>query len=463
MQYAMQNSAMVAVLVATSMSESMSEKYTVVIGFGSTGKSVIHFLLSQGIDVVSMDSREQPPGMEEFSQALPQLDIHVGGLDEALLLAADRIIVSPGISLLQPEIQAAMHQGVEIIGDIELFARNCHRPVIAVTGSNGKSTVVTLVSDMAKAAGIRVGLGGNIGTPALDLLREDYALYVLELSSFQLETLESLTPAACVVLNVSEDHMDRYDSFSHYKDTKQRIYQHCQWAVVNKDESEVANMDTGASQMMKYSLEQPDQNEFGVCESEQGAMLCFGNECLMPVAELGLKGRHNVSNALASLALGNACGFDRQAMIETLRSFRGLPHRCQWVRTHNLVDWYDDSKGTNVGATLAALQGIAAEKIVLIAGGIAKDADLSPLKGAISRFARSVVLIGQDAALIEQAIDGAVAVYHAVDMDAAVKLAADLAQPGDAVLLSPACASFDMFRNYQHRGEVFVNAVESLV
>lgn len=462
MQHALHNTAMVALMMATSMNDSMNEKYTVVIGFGSTGQSVVQYLLSQGVTVVAMDTREQPPALDAFRQAFPGVDLHTGGLDESVLLGADRIIVSPGISLMQEEIQSALSQGIEVIGDVELFARNCHRPVIAVTGSNGKSTVVTLMAEMAKAAGQHVGLGGNIGTPALDLLSQDYDLYVLELSSFQLETLESLQPTACVVLNVSEDHMDRYDSFAHYQATKERIYNHCRFAVVNGDEAEVMSMATGAGERIVYSLQAPGENAFGVCATESGDMLCQGSDMLMPVAELGIKGRHNVSNALACLALGNACGFDREAMLETLKNFTGLPHRCQWIRQRHQVDWYDDSKGTNVGATIAAIQGLNANKIILIAGGIAKDADLSPLKPVVAKHARAVVLIGQDAPLIEQAIDAVVPVLFAEDMDTAVQIAAGIAQPGDAVLLSPACASFDMFRNYQHRGEVFVKAVEAL-
>jgi UDP-N-acetylmuramoylalanine--D-glutamate ligase len=349
------------------------------------------------------------------------------------------------------------------MGDIEMFARQVNAPVIAISGSNGKSTVTTLVGEMARQAGLKVAVGGNIGTPALDLLAQQAELYALELSSFQLELLQSLKPLAATVLNVSPDHMDRYRDVEHYSQVKQHIYHNCKVAVINRDDARVSQMTTGQRLISGFTLGEPAAGDFGLREFDGEVWLCKGGKKLLAESELKLGGRHNTANALAALALGEAANIDVDDMLATLLRFTGLPHRTQWVRERDGVSWYNDSKGTNVGATLAAIEGMQVKnKLILIAGGLGKGADFSPLKNAVRDKVRLVVLIGQDAAKIEQALEDVVPVMLASSMQEAVHIADDLSHPGDCVLLSPACASFDMFRGFEHRGEVFMRAVEAL-
>jgi UDP-N-acetylmuramoylalanine--D-glutamate ligase len=360
-----------------------------------------------------------------------------------------------------PAIAAAIEAGVEVLGDIELFARNANAPVVAITGSNGKSTVTTLVGEMARAAGKAVRVGGNLGTPALDLL-EDHApdLYVLELSSFQLEVTASLNAAAAVVLNISEDHLDRHGSVAHYATIKQTIYNGDGAVLLNRDDARVMAMAPEGRKIASFGLDAaPGEGDYGLIEHDGETWLARGDERLLNSAEMKMPGRHNWANALAALALGEAVGLDMKAMLQVLRDFPGLPHRCQWVAEQGGVNYYEDSKGTNVGATLAALEGLPGEKVVLIAGGQAKGQEFAPLRQMVAQRARAVVLIGEDARLIERSMLRAAPLVMAADMNDAVTKARKLARPGDAVLLSPACASFDMFRNYIERGEAFVAAV----
>jgi UDP-N-acetylmuramoylalanine--D-glutamate ligase len=446
--------------------------YTLVVGLGITGLSVVRHLLRQGYDaaneIVVVDSRVQPPALAEFKQQFPQIPVSTGAFDVALFLAAGRIVVSPGVAMATPEIQAGLTEGVETLGDIELFAREVTAPVVAITGSNGKSTVTTLVGEMAKRAGLNVAVGGNLGTPALDLLTQNADLYVLELSSFQLETLYSLQPVAAVVLNVSSDHMDRYDGLDHYGEVKRHVYNQCKVAVINRDDLRVSRMDEGQRLVSGFTLHEPVAHDFGLRSlvneaGESEIWLCKGHHKLLRESELKIGGRHNTANVLAALALGEAASLPMSDMIDAVREFTGLPHRTQWVAEKHGVIWYNDSKGTNVGATEAAIAGLQPKnKLILILGGQGKEQDFSPLKQAVKDKARLVVLIGQDAAKIEQALDAVVPVIHARDMQEAVQLCASHAQAGDAVLLSPACASFDMFRGYAHRGEVFSQLVEAL-
>ena len=441
--------------------------YTLVVGLGITGLSVVRHLVRQGYDaaheIVVVDSRTQPPSLAEFTQQFPQTPVHTGGFDEALFLGAGRIVVSPGVAMAEPVIQSALTQGLEALGDIELFAREVTAPVVAITGSNGKSTVTTLVGDMAKRAGLNVAVGGNLGTPALDLLTQNADLYVLELSSFQLETLYSLQPVAAVVLNVSSDHMDRYDGMDHYSEVKSHVYNQCKVAVINRDDKRVNKMDEGQRLVSGFSLFEPAMHDFGLREAQGEIWLCKGTQKLIRESELKIGGRHNTANALAALALGEAASLPMSDMLDSLRVFTGLAHRTQWVAEKHGVVWYNDSKGTNVGATEAAIAGLSPKnKLILILGGQGKGQDFSPLQQAVKDKVRQVVLIGEDAAKIEQALAGVVAVTHAQDMQDAVKQCAHYAQPGDAVLLSPACASFDMFRDYTHRGEVFAQLVVAL-
>lgn len=437
---------------------------TLVVGLGITGLSVARYLKAQGIAFAVVDSREDPPGKDELVKDFAEAPYCFGDFVQALAWfeQAQTLVVSPGIAVATPEIQAAKLRGAEVIGDIELFVREAKAPIVAITGSNGKSSVTTLVDLMAKCAGLQSLAGGNLGYAALDLLDLPIPdLYVMELSSFQLETTYSLHAASAVVLNVSEDHMDRYASYADYAAAKQVIYQNCACAVLNRDDALVMQMAPAGLPKVSFGLDTPAAGQYGLREHEGKTWLAKGDALLIATSEMKLPGSHNHANALAALALGEAVGIPLQGMLTAIREFAGLPHRTQWVRERHGVAWYDDSKGTNVGATLAALQGLPG-KTVLIAGGIGKDADFYPLALAIQNKARAVVLMGRDAPLIAQVIDSSVPIYYAKSMEEAVQLAADCALAGDNVLLSPACASFDMFKNYGHRGEVFSAAVRGL-
>jgi len=454
----------IAALVTAVVSKKENEQYYIlVVGLGLTGMSVVRHLKNQHKEVVVVDSRMQPPGLDILREKYPDVPVYTGEFDEALFMGAAQIIVSPGVSLLEPAIQHGIQQGVESIGDVELFARQVKSPVIAITGSNGKSTVTMLVGEMAKQAGLNVMIGGNIGVPVLDLLNQNADLYVLELSSFQLETCHSLKPVASTVLNVSADHMDRYDNLDAYTKVKQTIYKQCKVSVINRDDEKVKTMTVGQNFISGFTLGEPAIGDFGLREFNGETFLCKGGKKLIAESEVKLSGRHNIANALAALALGEAANIQMIDMLQTLRQFSGLPHRTQWIANKQSVDWYNDSKGTNVGATLAAIEGLEVKnKIILIAGGIAKDADFSALKNTVKEKVRLVVLMGRDAPQIEQALQDVVPVMYAKDMDDAIHISADLAHIGDSVLLSPACASFDMFRGFEHRGEVFTEAVGRL-
>jgi UDP-N-acetylmuramoylalanine--D-glutamate ligase len=434
---------------------------TLVVGLGETGLSVARYLLRQGVQVAIVDSRENPPGLERLRSELPaDIALFLGGFRSEAFARAEQVIVSPGVALDQPEIAAVMARGIPVIGDIELFAQTAVAPVIAVTGSNGKSTVVTLLGAMARRAGLDVRVGGNIGTPALDLLEEhEPDLYVLELSSFQLETVQSLRPCAAVVLNVSEDHLDRYRDLQEYAAAKQVIYHNADIQVVNRDDAVAAALADSDQPQVGFTRHSPDADDYGLVTHEGRLWLARGTSRLLPAAAIRMAGRHNLTNALAALALGEAASLPLEAMLDTLTEFQGLPHRMQFVAEHDGVRWYNDSKGTNVGATLAAIAGIDTG-LVLIAGGDGKGADFSPLATALQDCGRGAVLIGRDAPLLERVLDGVLPLARAADMREAVRLATAMALPGDTVLLSPACASTDMYRNYVERGEKFMQAVQ---
>ena len=438
---------------------------TLVVGLGKTGLSVARYLSLQGVEVAVVDSREQPPGLVAMREALPaDVALFLGGFDEVAFARADRIVVSPGVSVHEPQIAAAAARGVPVIGDVELFARAASAPVIAITGSNGKSTVTMLVSAMAQRAGKDVRTGGNIGTPALDLLQDvEPDLYVLELSSFQLETTHSLRAAAAVVLNISADHMDRYPHLDAYSRAKQTIYRNAGVQVVNRDDLQASALSDPGHPGITYTTQEPvEATGFGVIDYHGEPWLAQGAQPVMPVADIRMPGRHNVSNALAALALGSVAGLDQQAMVATLAEFRGLPHRMQPVAERDGVHWFNDSKGTNVGATLAAINSVDG-KVVLIAGGDAKGADLTPLRDAMQRQGRAAVLIGKDAPRLQQVLQDVVPLAMSPDMADAVRQAGELARSGDSVLLSPACASTDMYRNFEERGEIFSQAVRELL
>ena len=443
-----------------------ADQKVLIVGLGKTGLSCARFLSSIGVPVAITDSRETPPGLEQLREELPDLALFLGRFEPAAFQAADLLVVSPGVSVKHPLIQEAHQRGVEVIGDIELFARYVNAPVAAITGSNGKSTVTTLLGEMAKQAGREVRVGGNLGDPALDILDPMADLYVLELSSFQLETTYTLTPYVAVVLNIAADHLDRYDSLEEYANAKATLYWRAQYRVLNLDDERVMAMRQGDGEDYFFTLGEPTKRTFGLRQIDAEWWLGYEDQNLVAVSELKISGRHNMANALAALAMGQVLGLPMPSMLETLRSFCGLPHRTQFVAEHNGVRWYNDSKGTNVGATIAALNGFKSEndsRTVLIAGGLSKGADFGPLVSVVADTTRAVVLIGEAAQQIEQQLDGVVPVVHAANMDDAVAKAADLVVPGDQVLLSPACASFDMFKNYEHRGEQFMESVRRLL
>jgi UDP-N-acetylmuramoylalanine--D-glutamate ligase len=435
-----------------------------VVGLGKTGMSCARFLARSGAAVAVTDSRVEPPGLDAIRRELPDVALFLGGFDRSAFAAAELVVVSPGVSVEEPAIREARARGVPVLGDVELFAQSAQAPVAAITGSNGKSTTTMLLGEMARIAGRRAAVGGNLGEPALDLLDPAVELYVLELSSFQLETTESLAPAVATVLNVSPDHMDRYPDLAAYAATKARIFRSAAVAVVNRDDPAVTTM-PGGRERRGFTLGEPAAGDYGVRLRDGAPWLCRGDEPLVAAADVAIPGSHNRANALAALAMGDALGLPLAAMREALRGFRGLPHRTELVAEIAGVRFYDDSKGTNVGATAAALEGFAdgtAARTVLIAGGDGKGQDFAALGPLLARTARCVVLIGRDAPLVEAVLDPATPRVRARDMVEAVRLAAEHARPGDRVLLSPACASFDMFRNYEHRGEVFAEAVRRL-
>lgn len=442
----------------------------VIVGLGQTGLSCARYFHKKGQAFRVMDSRFSPPELATFRSEFPQVELELGGFNVESLLRAEEIVLSPGVGLQTPEIAAAVAAGVKVTGDIDIFSRDAKAPVIAVTGSNGKSTVVTLLGEMAIKAGRRVGIGGNLdgkaSSPALDLLCiGERDLYVLELSSFQLETTHNLCADVAVILNISEDHLDRYESMQDYASAKQRIFNGCRQAVINHDSDSSLPWQMPAAPALGYTLSAPSENCAGIVMHQDEHWVFVAQQPVMPVADIRLIGRHNLSNALAAFMLGRAAGLPDEAMIATLREFSGLPHRCQFVANLRGVDYYNDSKGTNVGATVVALEGIGERikgDIVLIAGGIAKEQNFSPLLPALDRYVKRVILIGKDADKIADVIDQRVDIMRASSMEEAVAEAARSARSGDAVLLSPACASFDMFKDFAHRGRVFVSVVEAL-
>lgn len=439
----------------------------VVVGLGASGLSCVKFLASRGVPIAINDTRAEPPQLAAFKAAFPDVPVSLGKLDAELLAQASTIIVSPGIALSEPAIAAQMARGIPVIGDIELFAHAVKAPVIAITGTNAKSTVTILVGKMAEACGYRVQVGGNLGTPALTLLVNDPLanLFVLELSSFQLETTYSLNTEVATILNISPDHMDRYADLSAYTHAKQRIYQHCNYAICNLDDAATDCNDYHVAKKCYFTLGTPSANQFGIQIKNNESYLAYGDRTLIPTAQLPVRGKHYQANALAALAIGAAFGMSFDSMLQVLREFPGLPHRCQFVREHNGVKWFNDSKGTNVGATHAAIEGLGSEikgKLILIAGGVGKNADFSGLAALTAQYVRHAVLIGEAAQELAQVMHDHTAISFAKDMQQAVLQAANAAHPNDSVLLSPACASFDMFRHYEHRGEVFTDIVRKL-
>jgi len=435
----------------------------VVVGMGRTGLSVARHLQRSGFRIAVTDSRETPPELEGVRALGAAVVTRTGGFDARLLERADIVVTSPGVPLDDPFFVQARARGLDIVGDIELFARAADAPVVGITGTNGKSTVTTLLGRMAERAGVRVRVGGNLGHPALDLLdRGPTDLYVLELSSFQLDTTHSLRLKAAVVLNVTADHMDRYATLRHYADSKARIFQNSETVVVNADDAEVVRMPRTGQRVISFSLRDP-KADFTLLTppSDKGPWLARRGAALLPVSALRISGAHNAANALATLALADALRLPLAPMLDELREFPGLPHRAQWVADIKGVRYINDSKGTNVGATLAAVGGLSGP-LVVIAGGDGKGQEFTPLAAAFRGKVRTAVLLGRDAGLIETALAGICHTARVDSMQEAVQAAARFAQAGDTVLLSPACSSLDMFRDYAQRGEVFAAAVKEL-
>lgn len=450
-------------------------KSVLVLGLGETGMSLVRWLLVSGAQIAVADSRNAPPGLAQLQQAFPQVAVQCGFFRSELLEGVDLIAISPGVPVADPFVQKALARNIPVVGDIELFAQALPREnppkVIAITGANGKTTVTTMVGAMCRAAGLDTEVAGNISPAVLDVLIRRQGkhpdVWVLELSSFQLETTYSLSADAATVLNISEDHLDRYADMAGYIAAKARIFRcdgRASVQVLNRDDPESLGMSLRERLVQTFGVETPPlgKHDLGIEQDADGVWLVEGSRRLMNAVELQVAGLHNVANALAAIALCRAVGIPMPPLLAALREFKGLPHRVEKVAEIGGVTYYDDSKGTNVGATVAALKGLAKPTVVIL-GGDGKGQDFSPLQPAVTLHARVVVLIGRDADKIAEALaECGVPLLRAADMGDAVRIAAAEAQPGDAVLLSPACASFDMFRNYAHRAEVFIEAVRKL-
>jgi UDP-N-acetylmuramoylalanine--D-glutamate ligase len=435
------------------------DMFDLIIGLGISGLSAVRYLHGQKVPLRVMDSRAQAPGQDELGRAFPDVKLHLGSFRADWAEQARRLIVSPGVSLDEAVIAAAIASGKEVIGDIELFARVADKPIAAVTGSNAKSTVTTLLAEAINACGVAAQAGGNLSPPALDLLGSEADVYVLELSSFQLETTESLRARVAAILNVSADHLDRHHSMTAYVAAKQRIYDGCEVAVWNRDD-EVTRPPAGVARQLSFGV----HPEADFCLDVETGMLRVHGEAVLPMAELIMPGHHNALNVLAVLAMGEALELPLAPMLATAKGFAGLPHRCQRVAEHEGVVWIDDSKGTNVGATLAAIKGVGSTikgRILLLAGGQGKGQDFSPL-ATTRAYIRCAVLFGEDADQLARGLGEDIEKLHVTSLTEAVVLASRRAQVGDAVLLSPACASFDMFANYVDRGEQFVRQVQEV-
>jgi UDP-N-acetylmuramoylalanine--D-glutamate ligase len=452
------------------MTTELDDRLTVIVGLGDTGLSCVKYFASMGEKVKVVDSRDEPPGLAALIEMYPNVEYELGDFNLETFVTAKQLVISPGISIRSVEIEAAKEAGVAITGDIDIFSKQVAAPIIAVTGSNGKSTVVAMLADIVTKAGKNFGLGGNLDgdnfKPALDLLAEgEKDLYLLELSSFQLETTQNLGAAVATILNLSADHMDRYEGIDDYQRAKQRIFTGCKQVVINRDDKESYPLIESDAAIWDFGFGRASVNGLGLLEEGGDLYLAYQLEKIVSVNELKIFGQHNISNVLAAVALAMAIDIDMNAIKAAITEFSGLPHRCQWVANIDGVDFYNDSKGTNVGATVAAIEGLGEHisgHIVLIAGGIAKGADFAALVPAMNKWGKAVILIGQDAAEMASYFDTEIQTYFANDMPDATRVALQQSATGDAVLLSPACASFDMFENFQHRGFAFMESVGTL-
>lgn len=465
----------------------LANKNILILGLGESGLSVARWCVRQNARATVLDTRTAPPYLAALRECAPEARFISGsmaeGFDKNLLRGIDLVALSPGLSGGLMAVIHARAQGIPVVGEIELFAWGLaalgwrktgagHARVLAITGTNGKTTTTALTGHLCRAAGLTTAVAGNISPAALSALMscqdagKPPAVWVLELSSFQLETLDSLDADAAAVLNISDDHLDRYIDIQDYATAKARIFKGNSGAqILNRDDRRVRALALPQRRMISFGLDAPGLiDDFGLRQRQGEDWLAQGDRLLMPLADLPLAGRHNAANALAALALCAAIDLSPGKLLPALRSFKGLPHRVEKIAQIDGVEWYDDSKGTNVGATVAAIDGLttARRKLVVILGGEGKGQDFTPLAQALGKT-RAAILIGRDAPLIAAAVNGATPCLSVGSMEEAVKLAAQTAQDGDAVLLSPACASFDMFRDYQHRAQVFAAAVAQLI
>lgn len=446
----------------------MKSPYYLVAGLGQTGYSVAGHLYKQGLPFAVFDTRRHVERLTDFSAAFPGVEVFLGDFPSSLYSQVTQIIASPGLPLDNPFLEQARRHHIPIVGDIECFATLVEAPVIAITGTNGKSTVTALVGEMAKAAGIEVAVGGNIGLPVLDLLNDaqTYDLWVLELSSFQLDLTYSLKPLASTILNITPDHLDRHHSFENYVKAKHRIYRQSQYCLYNNEDASTKPMEK-ANRIESFGLNEPTKDHpWGISLHQGDPFLTYGDHPFLSVHTLKLQGKHNWQNALAASALAFQANIPLKVIASVLETFSGLPHRCQTVRQLRGVTWINDSKGTNVGAAVSAIEGIGptiSGKIVLIAGGLGKGASFEELRPVVKQYVKEVVLIGQDAQLIAETLsDTTIPLTQAPSFEAAITQAHSVAQSGDVVLLSPACASQDMFKDYVHRGNCFSDLVNAL-
>ncbi|PID51312.1 MAG: UDP-N-acetylmuramoyl-L-alanine--D-glutamate ligase [Pasteurellales bacterium] len=422
-------------------------KIVTIIGLGKTGFSCIDYFSDKNVQLQVIDTRQNPVGIENLPK---DIICHTGSLNLDLLLKSDLVVISPGLALATPEIQQVIKAGIEVVGDIELFCREATAPIIAITGSNGKSTVTTLTAEMARQANLKVGMGGNIGIPALSLLKQEYDIYVLELSSFQLETTTSLKAKSATVLNISEDHLDRYDSLEDYRLAKLRIYENAENVIVNAEDSQ-----TYPQQAVRSLIDFAEKN----------AKYYFDDQCLycdeepiIKIAQLKITGRHNLLNALSSIALADTAGISREGVIKALQSYSGLSHRFQLIPTIDGVTWINDSKATNVGSTVAALNGLTfSHKLYLLLGGDGKEADFSALKPLIDKENIVCYCFGQDKQKLAKLTQTSIVVET---MQEAINQIRSKLVTGDMVLLSPACASLDQFKNFEERGDTFMQLAQ---
>ncbi len=433
-----------------------------VFGLGLTGMSVARYLKRNGIEAVFVDSRREPPALDELHDLLPDVEVVLGDSAAVGLKNINRVIASPGVADSEPLLAAARECGIDIVSDIELFAQEARAAIVAVTGSNGKSTVTTLLALMCDAAGKTALAGANLGEPALDLLEQDEPdFYVLELSSFQLQRTNSLPAKVAVLLNITADHLDWHESEKNYRKAKYRIFKNADAAVIGRVDPDIAKHVGNGTRIVSFGLDAPEDGHYGLLQEDGTAFLARGDQLLLATTELALVGRHNQLNALAALAAGELMGLDLSAMLQVLTEFPGLPHRMQLVARKKGIDFINDSKATNISAAVASIESIDGI-IVLIAGGEAKGGDFNDLSKALSERLRAAVLIGSDADQIADALGNEAPVHIASDIDEAVVQAATYAESGDTVLLAPACASFDQFPNYKARGDAFGAAVRGL-